>query len=325
MNVARLSSYHLVATLRHAESDAVSAQAPIIIKSNGRQLVFPDCKHTSPHLLSYARSCVISCMPPQSPLYALVVTPTGGTLKRREVVGLKRTVLDVVTIVPFAVILIAPLTPVGHVLIFGFIQRYFPNLFPSQFTERRQALMSKCALPLICVRLAFACSDVSMRPRVEGLVISSVMPVPSDSFVIHGVWRSSDCRLQLSSCKLPPISTCSLENGPGMYRLLTQPETPNFSSLDCMVAWLPSDTSSTPDQHQMPAIAAGRRFNPCARAGTTSCGSSCTRRRSWQAKRSSSGWWRRRRRPSAASARRSTRPASAAPSAWCRPSQRTRR
>ena len=69
----------------------------------------------------------------------------GGTLKRREVVGLKRTVLDVVTIVPFAIILIAPLTPVGHVLIFGFIQRYFPNLFPSQFTERRQALMSKCA------------------------------------------------------------------------------------------------------------------------------------------------------------------------------------
>ncbi len=67
----------------------------------------------------------------------------GGTLKRREVVGLKRTVLDVVTIVPFAIILIAPLTPVGHVLIFGFIQRYFPNLFPSQFTERRQALMSK--------------------------------------------------------------------------------------------------------------------------------------------------------------------------------------
>ena len=60
--------------------------------------------------------------------------------------GLKRTVLDVVTIVPFAIILIAPLTPVGHVLIFGFIQRYFPNLFPSQFTERRQALMSKRAL-----------------------------------------------------------------------------------------------------------------------------------------------------------------------------------
>ena len=72
----------------------------------------------------------------------------GGTLKRREVVGLKRTVLDIATFFPFAIILIAPLTPVGHVLIFGFLQRYFPNLFPSQFTERRQALMSKCAARL---------------------------------------------------------------------------------------------------------------------------------------------------------------------------------
>lgn len=31
----------------------------------------------------------------------------------------------------------------GHVLIFGFIQRYFPGLFPSQFTGRRQELMNK--------------------------------------------------------------------------------------------------------------------------------------------------------------------------------------
>jgi hypothetical protein len=31
----------------------------------------------------------------------------------------------------------------GHVLIFGFIQRYFPGFFPSQFTGRRQDLMRK--------------------------------------------------------------------------------------------------------------------------------------------------------------------------------------
>ncbi len=46
--------------------------------------------------------------------------------------------------VPFAVILIAPITPVGHVLVFGFLQRYFPGFFPSQFTGRRQAQMVKC-------------------------------------------------------------------------------------------------------------------------------------------------------------------------------------
>ena len=33
--------------------------------------------------------------------------------------------------------------PQGHVLIFGFIQRYFPGFFPSQFSSRRQELMMK--------------------------------------------------------------------------------------------------------------------------------------------------------------------------------------
>jgi hypothetical protein len=67
----------------------------------------------------------------------------GGVLKPREVAALRRTAKDLLTFIPFIVILIAPLTPVGHVLIFGFIQRYFPNFFPSCFTSRRQELMIK--------------------------------------------------------------------------------------------------------------------------------------------------------------------------------------
>lgn len=67
----------------------------------------------------------------------------GGTLKPREVAALRRTARDLLTFIPFAIILILPLTPVGHVLIFGFIQRYFPGFFPSQFTSRRQDLMVK--------------------------------------------------------------------------------------------------------------------------------------------------------------------------------------
>jgi LETM1-like protein len=67
----------------------------------------------------------------------------GGTLKPREVAALRRTARDLLTFIPFAIILILPLTPVGHVLIFGFIQRYFPGFFPSQFTNRRQDLMVK--------------------------------------------------------------------------------------------------------------------------------------------------------------------------------------
>lgn len=66
----------------------------------------------------------------------------GYTLKPREVRTLRRTVKDVVTCVPVVIILVIPLTPVGHVLVFGAIQRFFPDFFPSCFTERRQNLLS---------------------------------------------------------------------------------------------------------------------------------------------------------------------------------------
>ena len=54
-----------------------------------------------------------------------------------------RTARDVATFVPFTAILVTPLTPIGHVLVFSFLQRYFPGFFPSQFTTRRQDLMMK--------------------------------------------------------------------------------------------------------------------------------------------------------------------------------------
>jgi hypothetical protein len=37
--------------------------------------------------------------------------------------------------------LLIPLSPVGHVLVFGAIQRFFPEFFPSCFTEQRQNLL----------------------------------------------------------------------------------------------------------------------------------------------------------------------------------------
>jgi len=67
----------------------------------------------------------------------------GGTLKPREVTALRRTARDILAFIPFAAILVIPLTPVGHVLVFGFLQRYFPEVFPSQFTNRRQDIMNK--------------------------------------------------------------------------------------------------------------------------------------------------------------------------------------
>ena len=67
----------------------------------------------------------------------------GTTLRPREVQTIRQTTLDIFTFVPFVIILIIPLTPVGHVLVFSFIQRYFPAFFPSQFSTRRQEVMKK--------------------------------------------------------------------------------------------------------------------------------------------------------------------------------------
>jgi hypothetical protein len=53
----------------------------------------------------------------------------------------RRTFKDIITFIPVVIILIIPLSPVGHVLVFGAIQRYYPNFFPSCFTEQRQNLL----------------------------------------------------------------------------------------------------------------------------------------------------------------------------------------
>jgi hypothetical protein len=61
----------------------------------------------------------------------------GYTLKPREVNAIRRTGKDLLTLIPFTIILIIPLSPVGHVLVFSFIQRFFPDFFPSCYTEKR--------------------------------------------------------------------------------------------------------------------------------------------------------------------------------------------
>ena len=64
----------------------------------------------------------------------------GVTLKPREVNSVRRIAKDMLTLIPFTIILIIPLSPIGHVLVFSFIQRFFPDFFPSGFTEKRQNL-----------------------------------------------------------------------------------------------------------------------------------------------------------------------------------------
>jgi len=67
----------------------------------------------------------------------------GHVLTAREVRTLRRTFKDMFTVIPMTIILILPISPVGHVLVFGFIQKYFPNFFPSTFNENRQANLER--------------------------------------------------------------------------------------------------------------------------------------------------------------------------------------
>ncbi|BBN13318.1 LETM1 and EF-hand domain-containing protein 1, mitochondrial [Marchantia polymorpha subsp. ruderalis] len=95
---------------------------------------------------------------------------TGITLKPREVQTLRRTFKDIFTMVPFTIILIAPITPVGHVMVFSFLQRYFPGFFPSSFSNKRQEVMKRYELIREQVRLA-----VTEREKEEAAAMAAAM------------------------------------------------------------------------------------------------------------------------------------------------------
>ena len=63
---------------------------------------------------------------------------SGAALESKDIALVKRTINDVVMLVPFSVIMIVPLTPPGHVFAFSMLKRCFPSAVPSGFTEQRQ-------------------------------------------------------------------------------------------------------------------------------------------------------------------------------------------
>jgi len=89
----------------------------------------------------YATGCKLLGDDINYALTLLLKALQGTTLSGREARTLRRTAKDLVTVVPVVIILLIPLSPIGHVLVFSFIQRIFPDFFPSPFTERRQNLM----------------------------------------------------------------------------------------------------------------------------------------------------------------------------------------
>lgn len=123
------------------------------------------------------------------------VPPHGG---RAAAQALRRTFADVLSFVPFTVILVVPLTPLGHVLVFGFIQRYFPSFFPSQFNARRQAMLRRSETLRAELRRAQAAVAVAeARTTFRRRCRSSSSPPPSRlcaCIVLPSLFRSSKAR-----------------------------------------------------------------------------------------------------------------------------------
>ena len=111
--------------------------------SRSREAAAVNWRKLGEGLAFYSRGCQLMGQDVQLMVSMLLrAVVQGYTLSAREFKLLRRIGKDLLTLIPFVIILIIPLSPLGHVLVFSFIQRFFPDFFPSQFTESRQNIMS---------------------------------------------------------------------------------------------------------------------------------------------------------------------------------------
>ncbi|XP_078156703.1 uncharacterized protein LOC144552595 isoform X1 [Carex rostrata] len=66
---------------------------------------------------------------------------TGDELTEKEKQALQRTLTDLASVIPIGILMLLPLTAVGHAAILAFIQRYVPSLIPSTYAPERLDLL----------------------------------------------------------------------------------------------------------------------------------------------------------------------------------------
>jgi len=93
----------------------------VMFYASGTQLLWQDLQHTAKLVLK--------------------VVFQKYTLKPCEVQVCWRFLKDITVLVPFLIILLIPMSPPGHMLVFSLIIKIYPDFFPSPFTERRQNVM----------------------------------------------------------------------------------------------------------------------------------------------------------------------------------------
>ncbi|KAL5067639.1 hypothetical protein RYX36_018526 [Vicia faba] len=68
-------------------------------------------------------------------------TLIGDELTEKEKKALKRTLTDMASVVPIGVLMLIPVTAVGHAAMLAAIQRYVPALIPSTYAPERLELL----------------------------------------------------------------------------------------------------------------------------------------------------------------------------------------
>ncbi|XP_072953403.1 uncharacterized protein [Typha angustifolia] len=66
---------------------------------------------------------------------------SGDELTEKEKKALQRTLTDLASVVPIGILMLLPVTAVGHAAILAFIQRYVPALIPSTYSQERLDLL----------------------------------------------------------------------------------------------------------------------------------------------------------------------------------------
>ncbi|GAQ91745.1 Putative LETM1-like protein [Klebsormidium nitens] len=67
----------------------------------------------------------------------------GQSLSAREQRFLKRTLTDVASVIPIGIVMLLPITAVGHAFFLAMLQKYAPGLIPSTFASERLGLLKR--------------------------------------------------------------------------------------------------------------------------------------------------------------------------------------
>jgi hypothetical protein len=122
----------------------------------------------------------------------------GEAMQPKDWALVKRVSLDLISLVPYTVIMIIPLSPPGHVFAFSLLKKCFPAAVPSPFTAQRQDVYE------IYSRIAFEAQSASAENEQQQPASSSKLSAKaamSGAASTAGAMGSTAFKLSKSAAK----------------------------------------------------------------------------------------------------------------------------